>query len=152
MDHAPNAPQAKRKLFPSTLHLISSIYGFLYLIFIILSFLPSTIGLVSESDNPYDLENLVVKLLFVVFLAGFFVSWKREGIAGIIFVIWWVAMLAFGRFIVTPIHGHGTEGIVMGFPLLIFGILFIISWHNKKRVRTDSASSVGTDSQELPKS
>lgn len=144
MDNATNPPQPKRKLFPSTLHLLTSIYGLLYLMFVIASFFPSTIGLVSESNNPYDLENLIVKLLFVVFLVGYFISWKREGVAGLIFVLWWVAMWCYGKFIVAPLHGHGTEGIEMGFPLLILGILFIVSWYNKKRASRAYASSEGT--------
>ena len=141
MDNATNPPQPKRKLFPSTLHLLTSIYGLLYLMFFIASFFPSTIGLVSESNNPYDLENLIIKLLFVVFLVGYFISWKREGVAGLIFVLWWVAMWCYGKFICDPPE---TEGIEMGFPLLILAILFIVSWYNKKRASRAYASSEGT--------
>jgi lysylphosphatidylglycerol synthetase-like protein (DUF2156 family) len=111
IDNATNPPQPKRKLFPSTLHLLTSIYGLLYLMFFIASFFPSTIGLVSESNNPYDLENLIIKLLFVVFLVGYFISWKREGVAGLIFVLWWVA----DEFSVTP---HCDRGYRNGIPSL----------------------------------
>jgi hypothetical protein len=109
--------------------------------FFIASFFPSTIGLVSESNNPYDLENLIIKLLFVVFLVGYFISWKREGVAGLIFVLWWVTMWCYGKFICDPPE---TEGIEMGFPLLILAILFIVSWYNKKRASRAYASSEGT--------
>lgn len=147
MDDAHNTPQAKRKLFPSILHLLTSVYGLLYMVFIILSFFPSTIDLVSESDNPYDVENLIVKLLFVVFLAGYFISWKREGVAGLIFILWWVAISCFGQFVAKPLHpGSANEAIGLGFPLLILGILFIVSWYKKRRVTPSSPSSVGTKS------
>ncbi len=133
MDNVTNSPEPKRKLFTSTLHLLASIYALLYLIVVVASFFPSTIGLVSESNNPYDFENLVVKLLFVLFLVGYFMSWKHEGVAGLIFVLWWVAVLFEGKFIVAPLHGHGIEGIGMGFPVLMLAILFIVSWYKKKK-------------------
>jgi len=133
MDNATNPSQPKIKLFTSTLHLLASIYALLYLIVVVAGFFPLTIGLVSESENPYDLENLVVKLLFLLFLLGYFMSWKHEAIAGLIFILWWIAVWFEGKFIVMPLHGHGIEGIGMGFPVLLLAILFIVSWFKKKR-------------------
>jgi hypothetical protein len=141
-----------RKLFPLTLHLFTSIYGLSFLMLFVMSFIPSTISSVSESDNPYDLQNIIFKLLFVVVLVGYLISWRREGMGGLIFVLWWVAVWCYGKFIIAPLYGSGTDAMVMGSPVLILGILFIVSWYNKKRVRTDFAPSVGTDSQKPPKS
>lgn len=136
MDNAPNTPQAKRKLFPSTLHLFASIYGSLFLMLFVMSFIPSTIGSVSESDNPYDFQNIIFKLLFVVFLASYLISWRREGLGGLIFVLWWGAVWCYGKFIIAPLYGSGTDAIVMGSPVLILGMLFLVSWYRNKLVHS----------------
>ena len=57
---------------------ITTIFGILYLIFIIENFI----------HEPYNLESIVVNLAFIIFLAGYYYSWKNEMIAGIIFIIW----------------------------------------------------------------
>ena len=120
--------QKKKKIFPSVLHLLTFIYGLLYLIFFIGSFLPSEInGFIEE---PFNLEGILVKLLFVVFLIGFLTSWKREGLAGLIFIFWWIGMWYLALFVVKI---DRDAGVVMGIPLFIIGIAFIIKWHNKRK-------------------
>jgi len=118
----------KKKIFPTVLHLLTFIYGLLYLIFFIGSFLPSEIN--GFIDEPFNLEGILVKLLFVVFLIGFFISWKKEGLAGLIFMLWWIGMWYLALFLAQ--HDRGA-GVVMGIPVLIFGIGFIISWYKKRK-------------------
>jgi hypothetical protein len=114
----------KKKIFPSIWHLLTSIYGILYLLFIVAEILSA-----NEQFNP---EGIMVKLLFIVFLIGFYLSWEREGLAGLIFIFWWIGMWYLALFVVE--HDRGA-GVVMGIPLLIIGIGFIISWYkNKKRI------------------
>ena len=118
----------KKKIFPTVLHLLTFIYGLLYLIFFVGSFLPSEIN--DFIDEPFNLEGILVKLLFVVFLIGFFISWKKEGLAGLIFMLWWIGMWYLALFLAQ--HDRGA-GVVMGIPVLIFGIGFIISWYKKRK-------------------
>jgi hypothetical protein len=101
-----------------------SVFGVLYLWFFIASLIPSSEGSWVSSTvpfDPWDREQIFVKLLFLLFLVGCFVAWKNERIAGIIFILWWVAMWAVELFIV---GADGGMGIVMGLPLFLLGILF----------------------------
>lgn len=125
-----DTPPGKKRRFPTTLHMITSIFGVLYLVFIIDNFIPA------DNFNPYDLENAVVKLAFVIFLLGYYISWKHEGVAGIVFIFWWAVMWYLGLFIAE--HDRGA-GVAMGLPLFILGILFIVSWY-RKRVRPRGAN------------
>ena len=99
--------------------ILTSLYGILYLAFIL-----------SGSYGASGSEPIVVRLLFVLFLVGYLVTWKNEGLGGLIFVLWWVGMWYLGLFIVE--HDRGA-GVVMGLPLFILGILFIVSWYRKSR-------------------
>jgi hypothetical protein len=128
MESTTGNSQKKKKIFPTVLHLLTFIYGLLYLIFFVGSFLPSEIN--GFIDEPFNLEGILVKLLFVVFLIGFFISWKREGLAGLIFIFWWVGMWCLALFVAKTDRG---AGVVMGIPLFIFGIGFLISWYNKRK-------------------
>ena len=125
----------KKKNRISVLHIILSIYGLLYLIFIIDNFIPH------DNFNPYDLENIIVKLSFVFFLAGYFISWKNEWVAGIIFLLWWGVMWYLAIFVAE--HDQG-GGVVMGLPLFVLGILFIVSWYRtKSRKKTAAVTEPG---------
>jgi len=117
-------PEAKKRKFPTTLQILTSIYALLYLVFIIDNFLPA------KDFNPYDLENIIVKLLFVLFLVGYYLSWNNEGGAGLIFIFWWIGMLCLALFVAEIDRG---AGVVMGLPLFILGISFIVSWYRKSR-------------------
>ncbi len=122
MDNETESQPAKKEKFSKILLILTSVYGLLYLLFIIDNFIPT------ENFNPYDLENSIVKLAFIVFLIGFYLSWKNERNAGIVFIFWWGIMWYLGLFVAEYDKG---AGVVMGLPLFIIGILFIVSWHRK---------------------
>ena len=113
----------KKKRY-SALHLILIIWGLLFL----LLFISDLITI----DN-YDLESIVVSLAVVLFLIGYYMVWKNELVAGIIFIFWWIVMWFLALFIAETDRG---VGVVLGFPLFILGILFIISWYRKKDKET----------------
>jgi hypothetical protein len=109
----------------------TSVFGLLYLAFIVLSFIPAQEGSPVSSAvpfRPFDLEQICVKLLFLLFLVGYFAAWKNEGVAGAIFILWYGAMWCLELFIVAPLRNNG-GGIVMGLPLFILGVLFLLHWH-----------------------
>jgi hypothetical protein len=105
-----------------------TVFGVLYLWFIIASLIPSVEGSWVSTTvpfDPWDREQIFVKLLFLVFLAGYFVAWKNERIAGVIFILSWVAMWGVELFVVAPIKGADAGGgIAMELPLFVLGILF----------------------------
>jgi hypothetical protein len=81
-------------------------------------------------DEQFNPESIIVNLLFIVFLIGFYLSWEREVLAGMIFIFWWAGMWYLALFVVE--HDRGA-GVVMGIPLFIFGIGFIITGYKKKK-------------------
>jgi ABC-type sulfate transport system permease subunit len=101
---------------------LTTIFAFLYLIFIIDNFI----------SEPHNLESTVVKLAFIIFLIGYYYSWKNEMIAGIVFIFWWGIMWYLGLLIAE--HDKGAS-IVMGLPMFIIGIIFIVSRY-RRRERT----------------
>jgi membrane-bound ClpP family serine protease len=113
-----------KKKHPRILIKITTIYAILYVI-LILSFL------LFEYPNYNDvtLEGMVVGLAFIVFLLGYFYSWKNHLIAGLIFILWWSIMWYIGLFVAETDRG---VGVVMGVPMFIIGILFIVYWYRKR--------------------
>lgn len=125
------------KKYFSGLQIVAFIYGLLYLLFFIYSFIPSENGN-PVSDlvpyKPYDLEQIVNKFLFVFFLVGLIMSWKNKLISGILLILTYIGMICVSLFIVAPMGRDFDMGIAMGLPLLIFGILFMVAWFRKRNV------------------
>jgi hypothetical protein len=110
----------------------TSVFGLLYLAFIIVSFIPAQEGSPVSSAvpfKPFDLEQICVKSLFLLFLVGYFAAWKNEWVAGVIFTLWYAAMWCLELVVVAPLRSSGGGGVVMGLPLFVLGILFIMHWY-----------------------
>ena len=99
-----------------------SIFALLYLIAAIDDYLPL------NAPNSWNMENLALKILFIIFIVGFSISWKYEIAAGIIFIIWIIGMCYENLFLCTSDCG---VGIAMGIPLLILSIFFIVYGRRK---------------------
>jgi hypothetical protein len=106
-----------KKGFLWTLRIILAIYAVLYVLFIIDYFIPK------ENIDIWNTENTAIKIMFFIFIPGYIISWKNELVAGMIFIFWFICMCLYSIFICT---GMCDDGIVMGIPLLILGILFIV--------------------------
>ena len=124
MDDDTKHQSNRTKKHPKVLLILTSIYGALYVI-LILSFL-----LFENPDfSNINLEAIIVTLAIFVFLIGYYFSWKNEMIGGIIFIFWWGIMWYLGLFVAERDKG---AGVVMGVPMFIIGILFIIYWYRKE--------------------
>ncbi|MCU0236973.1 MAG: hypothetical protein MUC72_07805 [Acidobacteria bacterium] len=108
-------PRGKRS---RVLLVLTSLYGLLYVIFI-----------ASGNYGASGSEPLVVKLLFVLFIAGYVVAWKNERLGGALFLLWWIGMWYLGLFVAR--HDRGA-GVVMGIPLVILAILLMRLPHGRK--------------------
>jgi len=97
---------------------LTSIFGLLYILFI-----------ASGSYGSGGSEPIVVKLLFLLFLVGYAVVWLDERIGGVVFVLWWAGMWYLGLFVALEDRGNA---VVMGVPLFVLGILFIVSWYRRR--------------------
>ncbi len=126
---------------------LTSLYGLVYLIFIILSFIPGRVfGDIFEPGGghpvsttvpfePFDQEQIFVKLLFLLFLLGYLVLLRHKGVGGAILILWYVAAAAVEVFVVAPISPDDWGmGLVAGFPLFVLGILFVVGWYRGRRV------------------
>jgi hypothetical protein len=126
-----------RRLFPSTLHIFLAIYGALYLIFVIVGFIPAQEGspvAASIPYHPFGLEGSLVKVMFAFFLVGFFTAWHNRLAAGALFLLWWAGMWCLEMLMVSRgLHGGA---IVMGFPMFVLGVLFMVSGYRTSRART----------------
>ena len=124
-------PQLKRgKKFSKVLLTITTIFAILYLILLISFYI--------DGFSGFNLEVIIVNIAFIIFLIGYYFCWKNEMIAGIIFIFWWGIMWYLGLFIAEQDRG---AGVVMGVPLFILGILFIVSWY-REGSRPDNSSNV----------
>lgn len=134
MENSPESLSKGKKKRSKVLLTVTTLFGILYLIFIIDYFI----------SEPQNFESIIINLAFIIFLVGYYYSWRNDMIAGIIFIIWWGIMWYLGLFIAE--HDRGA-GVVMGVPLFIIGILFIISWY-RKRERSGHFNNV--DKSEKP--
>ena len=71
-----------------------------------------------------------VAILFLVYIAGFILSWKKEDVAGSVFLAWLVMLWIGTGFIF--VGSDGME-LVLGLPALPLGILFMLVGYRKKR-------------------
>src|ERR1035437_2285036 len=107
----------RKNRFLWTLRILLLIYAILYLLFII-DFVSNI-----KDFKSLDIENIVLIILFFIFIIGYSISWKNELTSGVIFIIWFIGMCFHNFFLCTSDCG---AVIVMGIPLLILSILFII--------------------------
>lgn len=125
MDSPPTQARGRSK----GLLVAATIFGLLYLIFIVVSFIPAPGGSpvsTSVPFDPFDLEQIFVKSLFLLFLAGYLAVWKHEGIGGAVFILWHVGMLGVEFLVVRPVKpADWGGGIAMGLPLFVLGVLFV---------------------------
>lgn len=120
-DQFDNKSQTKGKL-SKVLKKITSVYAALYFILLV-SFLFE-----NDSTTSFTYEGVIVLTAFLVFAYGFYVMWKNELKAALIFIFWWTIMWYLGLFVAEMDRG---AGVVMGFPLFIIALLFIYSWYKK---------------------
>jgi len=78
------------------------------------------------SDKPYDYFSLpfvLFPILLVVFIIGFILSWKREFIAGLIFLLWYLILFA-GSAGYFELRDSG-PWILFGIPVFLQGLFYI---------------------------
>ena len=81
-------------------------------------------------EQPY----FIFSLLFLVFLISFIFSWKKELLAGILLVIWYLIVII-SSYTSSEIFNESPT-FAMGLTLLIQGILFIKYDRKHKKLKT----------------
>lgn len=87
---------------------------------------------VGEPVNYFSFPFIIYPLLFLIFLVGFLLSWKREFLTGYIFLSW-CAILIFANVAYSEISTLGGWAL-FGLPILLQGIFYIKN-HNKYRLK-----------------
>ena len=131
-EHVEALPGQRRQRSKGLLIAVS-VFAVLYLWFIITSFIPAPEGNWISSTVPFepswDRHFIAIRLMFVLFLPGYFVAWKNEGVAGVIFILWWVVMWGMDLLVMAPSGPEwgGGMAIAMGLPVFVVGILFLVN-------------------------
>ena len=111
-----------------------SVIGVLYLFLFVVGARAYSPG---ESFELWQREQTFVRLMFLFFLVGYLVAWKNEGIAGVIFILWWVAMWGVEWFVFYPANPADSGiGVVGGLPLFVIGIVFVRRWIKGRSAHT----------------
>ncbi len=87
---------------------------------------------VGEPVNYFSFPFIIYPLLLLIFLVGFLLSWKREFLAGYIF-LFWCAILIYANVAYSEISTLGGWAL-FGLPILLHGIFYIKN-HNKFRLK-----------------
>ena len=101
-------------LFRNILRVLGKIAAILYILFLIAEDVP-----LFEATTFADTS---VYLLFVVFVLGYYFLWKNELISGIILITWHILQWV----LVFWVCVDGALTLVLGIPLGLFGIVFLI--------------------------
>jgi len=105
-----------------TLKILTSIYAVLYVVLIVSA-------LFDEGFRRQGADTLPIFIALAIFLVGFVVIWKNEIYGGLIFILWFIGMCYIGLVLSETDRG---VAVVMGLPVFILAILFIISGYRNK--------------------
>ena len=97
--------------------------------FWIMSLIASSIA---EFGTPVPIEGFILAGLITINMAGVIIAWWKEKIGGIIIVTAAAALCTFSY--IEAGHNKILAMLFSGFPFLISGILFLISWWRSKKV------------------
>ena len=89
-------------------------------------FLLTGIGSAFGDSDPWTAESTVIAVLFTTLTVGVVVAWWREGIGGAIVTIGAITLGIFAYF--SAGHNKIYAMLMMGVPLMVSGILFLICW------------------------
>jgi hypothetical protein len=134
MKHNTSKPQTENKNYSKVIQIITSLYGLLYLYFVVWSFIPTESGNPISNNpnfNPWDSEMIWVKIQFIIFLIGFYYSWKSKLTSGFIYLFWYAGMVALSFYVTKILHRDG-GAFILGFPMLIIAIILVLKGYRKR--------------------
>ena len=89
------------------------------------------ISVIADWGTPIILEGIILGILVAVNVASVIVSWWFPKIGGILLIIFGTAFFIFGY--VTAGHNKIFAALISGFPFLVAGILFVLSWWRSQK-------------------
>jgi len=112
------------------------IFGIIVAGFWVLSLVASSIA---EFGTPIILEGIILGALVVINTAGVIIAWRREKVGGIIIVAGAMMLSIFAY--ISAGHNKIFAVLVSGFPFLISGIIFLVSWWMSMKFYSSQNSS-----------
>jgi hypothetical protein len=105
-----------------------------YCFLVYFSFSPHPNGspLADHPYTPWDFEMITVKLLFLIFIAGYYFSWKSRLISGLLFAAWCIALVWQAVYIGKLLHVAG-DSILFALPILPVAVFLIITGIRKRK-------------------
>ena len=102
------------------LQIITGLYAALYLTGILSSLIDGELSFLKLVDNLFI-------ALFLIFMIGFALSWTREKMAGIIFMVWNSGVWIYALFL----FRERDSGMfcIMAVPVLVIGSLMLLQWY-----------------------
>jgi hypothetical protein len=84
------------------------------------------IQVIAEWGTPIILEGIILGILATINVASVIVSWWFPKIGGILLIVFGTAFFIFGY--ITAGHNEIFAALISGFPFIVAGILFVLSW------------------------
>lgn len=134
MNHNTSKPPTENKNYSKAIQIITFLYGLLYLYFVVWSFIPTENGNPISNNpnfNPWDSEMIWVKIQFIIFLLGFYYSWKSKLISAFIYLFWYAGMISLSYYVTNILHREG-GAFILGFPMLIIAIILLLKVYRKR--------------------
>ncbi len=90
------------------------------------------VGSIAEFGTPVPIEGFILAGLITINAAGVIIAWWKEKIGGIIIVAAAASLCTFSY--IEAGHNKILAMLFSGFPFLVSGILFLISWWISKKI------------------
>lgn len=105
------------------IQIILSIYALLYLAYLVLPFLPQFDIYAYESPAGKNKTFLT----FVAFILVYLLSWRNRDIAGMLLIVGYIGSILVDALL----ENVRLEAVILGFPVLIIGILMVRDWYRQ---------------------
>ena len=121
----------KRQRLIKRIRLTARIIASLAAFFLVLLLVGGAVEeMVSEDTEGMTIEGLTLVIIALVAVAGCIISFKREGLGGIILVL---VAIGFGIHIALAAgRNHFLAWLTTGFPYLLAGVMFLYVWRQTK--------------------
>lgn len=106
------------------LQILTGVYAALYFAGLVSSFYEGEISFVNLIDNLF-------LFLFLLFIVGFALSWTREKISGIIFMVWNAGIWIYALFLFR--YQDGGMLCILAVPILVIGSLLLLRWYTTSK-------------------
>jgi len=117
---------------PNNLRLASRIFGSVIIGLFILMATLEIFEAFSDKGYYFPKEDalmfVIVNASAVLLIAGFIISWKKEGLGGVLIIL---ASLAIS--LPSIIRDGNLNALIVAFPLFAAGLLYIIYWRDKRK-------------------